>query len=71
MQNVTHMARGGWLLEIGQRLRVEFSVVEQPMPECLAALLKQLESADGTSAGGRGRGPPRQETPGDSARPGG
>jgi hypothetical protein len=37
-----------WLLAIGQRLRVEYSVVEHPVPERLAALLRQLEEPVGT-----------------------
>jgi Anti-sigma factor NepR len=35
-----------WLLAIGQRLRAEYDVVlTAPLPERLAALLKQLESS--------------------------
>jgi hypothetical protein len=32
-----------WLREIGQWLRAGYDAVDQPMPERLAALLKQLE----------------------------
>jgi hypothetical protein len=35
-----------WLLEIGQRLRAEYDdMLTAPLPERLAALLKQLESS--------------------------
>jgi hypothetical protein len=36
------LARGPWLPAIGRWLRVEYSV-EQPVPERLAALLKELK----------------------------
>jgi hypothetical protein len=36
----------GWLLEIGQRLRAEYDdMLTAPLPERLAALLKQFESS--------------------------
>jgi hypothetical protein len=35
--------RRAWLLAIGKRLRAEYAAVEEPLPERLAALLKQLE----------------------------
>jgi hypothetical protein len=35
------LARRPWLLAIGQSLQAEYSAVEQPVPERLAALLKQ------------------------------
>lgn len=35
------LARTPWLLAIGQWLQAEYSAVEQPVPERLAALLKQ------------------------------
>jgi anti-sigma factor NepR-like protein len=35
-----------WLLEIGQRLRAEYDyMLTAPLPERLAALLKQFESS--------------------------
>jgi len=36
-----------WLLQIGQRLRAEYAdiIVAAPLPERLAALLKQLDEA--------------------------
>jgi hypothetical protein len=34
------LARRPWLLAIGQSLQAEYSAVEQPVPERLAALLK-------------------------------
>jgi hypothetical protein len=41
------LARMAWLLELGKQLQVEYTdaAVEQPMPERLVALLKQLEAA--------------------------
>jgi hypothetical protein len=36
--------RTAWLLKIGQRLRAEYAAVEQPVPERLAALIKELEA---------------------------
>jgi hypothetical protein len=36
------LARRPWLLAIGQSLQAEYSAVEQPVPERLAALLKQV-----------------------------
>jgi hypothetical protein len=35
------LARRPWLLAIGQSLQAEYSTVEQPVPERLAALLKE------------------------------
>jgi hypothetical protein len=39
--------RREWLLQIGQRLRLEYAdiIAAAPLPERLAALLKQLEEA--------------------------
>jgi hypothetical protein len=37
------LGRRPWLLEIGQWLRVGFDAVDQPIPEHLAALLKELK----------------------------
>jgi hypothetical protein len=36
-------SRRTWLLAIGQGLRVEYAANEEPVPECLAALLNQVE----------------------------
>jgi hypothetical protein len=36
--------RTEWLLMIGQRLRAEYEAVKEPVPERLAALVKQLET---------------------------
>ena len=36
------LARTPWLREIGQGLRAEYNPTEQPVPERLAALLKEL-----------------------------
>jgi hypothetical protein len=38
--------RTAWLLEVGQRLRAEYAAVKEPVPERLAALIKQLEAAE-------------------------
>jgi hypothetical protein len=37
------LARGPWLREIGQWLRAEYNIADQPVPERLAALLKELK----------------------------
>jgi hypothetical protein len=37
------LARRPWLQAIGQWLRAEYNAVEQPVPERLAALLKELK----------------------------
>jgi hypothetical protein len=39
-------ARTAWLLEIGRRLRAEYTAVQEPVPERLAALIKQLEEVN-------------------------
>jgi hypothetical protein len=39
------LARVSWLLAIGQGLRAECNTIEQPVPERLAALLKELEGS--------------------------
>ena len=44
------LARRPWLLAIGQWLRTEQNAVEQPVPERLAALLKELEEPPPASA---------------------
>jgi hypothetical protein len=36
------LGRSPWLREIGQCLRAEYDAVDHPVPECLAALLKEL-----------------------------
>ncbi len=33
-----------WLLAIGRRLRADYDVLKEPVPERLAALVKQLET---------------------------
>jgi hypothetical protein len=38
------LTRQPWLLALGQVLRGEYTEVEQPVPERLAALVKKLES---------------------------
>jgi hypothetical protein len=38
-------ARTAWLLEIGRRLRAEYTALQEPVPERLAELIKQLEAA--------------------------
>ncbi len=35
--------RREWLLAIGRRLRAEYDAIKEPVPERLAALIKQLE----------------------------
>jgi len=37
------LARTPWLRELGQWLRAEYSAADQPVPERLAALLKELK----------------------------
>jgi hypothetical protein len=37
------LARSPWLRAIGRCLRAEYYPVQQPVPECLAALLKELK----------------------------
>ena len=37
------LAGAKWLLAIGQRLRAEYPAVEEPVPERLAGLLRQVE----------------------------
>jgi hypothetical protein len=46
----------GWLLAIGQRLRVEYDAVMQPMPPRLIALLDQLKTVNGEAVHGREEG---------------
>jgi hypothetical protein len=36
------LARRPWLMELGQWLRAEYNATDQPVPERLAALLKEL-----------------------------
>ena len=43
--------RRAWLLAIGKRLRAEYAAVEEPLPERLAALLKQLEEPPAANVG--------------------
>ena len=42
-----------WLLAIGQRLRVEYDAVMEPMPPRLTALLDELRTINGEAAHGR------------------
>ena len=37
------LARSSWLRELGQWLRAEYNPADQPVPERLAALLKELK----------------------------
>jgi len=43
----------GWLLAIGQRLRIEYDAVAEPIPPRLMALLEQLGIVSGETANGR------------------
>ena len=47
MARYDHPDHREWLLQIGQRLRAEYAdiIVTAPLPERLAALLKQVEGA--------------------------
>ena len=45
-----------WLLAIGQRLRVEYDAVMEPMPPRLIALLDELRTIDGEAVHGREEG---------------
>ena len=42
-----------WLLAIGQRLRVEYDAVMEPMPPRLTALLDELGTINGEAVHGR------------------
>ena len=42
-----------WLLAIGQRLRVEYDAVMEPMPPQLTALLDELRTISGEAVHGR------------------
>ena len=42
-----------WLLVIGQRLRVEYDAVMEPMPPRLTALLDELRTINGEAVHGR------------------
>ena len=42
-----------WLLAIGQRLRVEYDAVMEPMPSRLTALLEELRTNNGEAVHGR------------------
>jgi hypothetical protein len=42
-----------WLPAIGQRLRVEYDAVLEPMPPRLTALLDELRTIDGEAVHGR------------------
>ena len=42
-----------WLLAIGQRLRVEYDAVMEPMPPRLTALLDELRTINGEAVHGR------------------
>jgi hypothetical protein len=44
------LTRKPWLLALGQVLRGEYSEIEQPVPERLAALVKKLEVRPPVSA---------------------
>jgi hypothetical protein len=41
--------RREWLLMIGRRLRAEYEAVKAPIPERLAALVKQLETGSAST----------------------
>ena len=43
----------GWLLALGQRLRVEYDAIAEPMPPRITALLEQLRTTDGEAIHGR------------------
>jgi hypothetical protein len=43
----------GWLLAIGQRLRVEYDAVMQPMPPRLIELLGELRAINGEAVHGQ------------------
>ena len=45
--NLLQQGATAWLLAIGQRLRVEYEDLAEPMPPRLTALLKLFESAAG------------------------
>jgi hypothetical protein len=47
--NLLQQGATAWLLAIGQRLRVEYEDLAEPMPPRLTALLKLFESAAGDS----------------------
>jgi hypothetical protein len=38
--------RREWLLAIGRRLRADYDALKEPVPERLAALVKQLENGN-------------------------
>ena len=42
-----------WLLAIGQRLRVEYDALMEPMPPRLTALLDELRTINGEAVHGR------------------
>jgi hypothetical protein len=42
--------KAAWLLAIGQRLRVEYDAVMEPMPPRLTALLDELRTINGQAA---------------------
>jgi Anti-sigma factor NepR len=53
--------RREWLLAIGRRLRAEYDAVKEPVPERLAALIKQLETGTvRTNAPSRDSNAPRR-----------
>jgi hypothetical protein len=57
--------RQAWLLEIGQRLKVEYdAIAAAPIPSRLASLIKQAESIPHRSSGlGADRNMPPQTRP--------
>ncbi|HEY1364970.1 MAG TPA: NepR family anti-sigma factor [Xanthobacteraceae bacterium] len=46
------LKRRAWLLSIGRHLRAEYDALAEPVPERLAALLKQLEKRAGQGDAG-------------------
>ena len=60
--------RREWLLAIGRRLRAEYDAIKEPVPERLAALIKQLESGTArTKAPSRSPMPPVKSVAVDAA----
>jgi hypothetical protein len=53
--NLLQQGATAWLLAIGQRLRVEYEDLAEPMPPRLTALLKLFESAAGEPSRGTRR----------------
>src|SRR5262245_5300359 len=58
-----------WLLAIGQRLRVEYDAVMEPMPPRLIVLLDELRTINGEAVHGVEEGKHTWGEPGDTGRP--